>query len=215
MLRPTVDSPIDMNIEVGSRTESVVWNAYSDRPDHYKITRNSFEILDAPWDGLPITLPLEEDNLGTEEFHLTVYDELGFSATDTVAVTKEDTTSPLFISVTDSPEYEEGTVWYLVNWTFDEMFPDSFVFYIDETYETGGSWDGSSISVNAGHLSPGIHNLTLFVSDTSGNSASEMAYLTVTEAAPPDDGFLIIIMIAAVGAVLIIIIIIMMRKKSS
>lgn len=215
MLRPTVDSPSNMAIEVGSRTESILWNAHSDRPDHYRIVRNSFEILNEPWDGGPITLPLEEDNLGTEEFHLTIYDELGFSATDTVAVTKEDTTAPQLISVTDSPEYEEGTIWYLVNWTFDEMFPDSFVFYIDETYETGGSWDGSLISVNAGHLSPGVHNLTLSASDTSGNSASEMVYLTVTEAAPPDDGFLIIIIIAAVGAVLIIIIIIMMRKKSS
>ncbi|MHA2066364.1 MAG: hypothetical protein ACXABY_18490, partial [Candidatus Thorarchaeota archaeon] len=179
MLRPTVDSPTDMTIEVGSRTESVVWNAYSDRPDHFSIVRNSFEILNEPWDGGPINLPLEEDNLGAEEFHLTVYDELGFSAADTVAVTKEDTTSPLLISVTENPEYEEGTVWYLVNWTFDERFPDSFAFYINETYETGGSWDGSLISVNAGHLSPGVYNLTLFVSDTSGNSASEMVYLTV------------------------------------
>ena len=147
-----------------------------------------------------------------------MYDELGFSATDTVAVTKEDTTSPQLISVTDSPEYEEGTIWYLVNWTFDEMFPDSFAFYINETFEMSGSWDGSLISVNAGHLSPGVYNLTLSVDDTSGNSASEMVYLTVTEAttsAPPDDGILIIIIIATAAAAVVIIIIIMMRKKSS
>ncbi|MHA2072191.1 MAG: DUF4350 domain-containing protein, partial [Candidatus Thorarchaeota archaeon] len=214
MLRPTVDSPTDMTIEVGSRTESIVWDAYSDRPDHYTIVRNSFEILNEPWDGGPITLPLEEDNLGTEEFHLTIFDELGFSAIDTVAVTKEDTTSPQFISVTENPGYEEGTVWYLVNWTFDEMFPDSFDFYIDEAYETGGSWDGSLISVNAGHLSPGVHNLTISVIDTSGNSASEMVYLTVTEVAPPDDGFLIIVIIAAMAVVVLIIVIIIMRKRS-
>jgi len=131
-------------------------------------------------------------------------------------VTKEDTTSPQFISVTQNPEYEEGTVWYLVNWTFDEMFPDSFVFYINETYETGGSWDGSLISVNAGDLSSGVHNLTLLVVDTSGNSASEMVYLTVTDATTPIplDVFLIIILIASI-AVVFIIIVIMMRKKSS
>jgi hypothetical protein len=159
---------------------------------------------------------LEEDNLGSEEFHLTVYDELGFTAADTVSVTKEDTTAPQFISVTENPGYEEGTIWYLVNWTFNEMFPDSFDFYIDEEYETGGSWDGSMISVNAGHLSPGVHNLTLLAMDTSGNSASEMVYLTVSEATPPpDDGFLIIVIIAVLTIVIVIIIIIMMRKKSS
>jgi len=209
-----LDSPNDMIIEVGSRTEAIVWASSSDRPATYKIVRNSIEIVNLAWDGSPITLDLEEDNLGTEEFQITVYDALGFSATDTVAVTKEDTTGPALVDAPDNLQYEEGTVLWQVGWTFAEMFPDSYVFYIDSTVETSGSWDGSEISVNVGDLSPGIYNLTIAVSDTSGNLATSQVYLTVTELPPSGDYTLLIIIIAGIAGVVIIIIIIMKKKKS-
>ena len=236
MLRPRLDSPSDMTIEVGSRTEAIVWAAYSDRPTTYKIVRNSFEILNPAWDGGPITLDLEEDNFGTEEFHVTVYDALGFSATDTVAVTKEDTTGPALVDAPDNLEYEEGTVMWQINWTFTEMFPDSYVFYINGTLETSDLWDGSEISVNAGDMSPGIYNLTIAANDTSGNLATSQVYLTVTELATSTttttttttttstttttttatlgENTILIIIIAGITGVVVIIIIIMMKKKS-
>jgi hypothetical protein len=213
MLRPKTDSPSDMTIEVGSRNESITWTSSSDRPATYKIVRNSFEIINAVWDGGPITLDLEEDNFGTESFHLTLYDVLGFYTYDTVVVTKEDTTAPTFVDAPDNLQYEEGTVAHWVSWTFTEMFPDSYVFYINSTYETSDSWDGSEISVNVGNLSPGIYNLTIAVNDTSGNIAPSTVYLTVTEILPPGDITLLIIIIGA-GVVVIIIIIIIKKKKS-
>jgi len=214
MLRPKLDSPNDMTIEVGGRTEAIVWASSSDRPATYKIVRNSIEIVNLAWDGGPITLDLEEDNLGTEEFQITLYDALGFSATDTVAVTQEDTTSPTLVDAPDNLQYEEGTVLWQVGWTFAEMFPDSYVFYIDSTVETSGSWDGSEISVNVGDLSPGIYNLTIAVSDTSGNLATSQVYLTVTELPPSGDFTLLIIIITGIAGAAVIIIIIMKKKKS-
>ncbi|MGY5858566.1 MAG: hypothetical protein RTU63_04290 [Candidatus Thorarchaeota archaeon] len=213
MLRPKLDSPGDMTIEVGSRTEAIMWASSSDRPTIYKIVRNSFEIVNQVWDGGPITLDLEEDNLESEEFEITVYDVLGFSATDTVVVTQEDATGPALVNAPDNLQYEEGTVSWQVSWVFTEMFPDSYIFYIDSTQETSDSWDGSEISVNVGDLSPGVYNLEIEVSDTSGNIAISQVSLTVTELPPPSDNTLLIIIIAGI-AVVVIIIIIIMKKKS-
>ncbi len=242
MLRPVLDSPSDMTIEVGSRTESIVWNAYSSHPDHYTIVRNSFEFLNVPWDGGTITLPLEEDNLGTEEFHLTVYDTLGFSVSDTVAVTKEDTTAPSFVDAPDNNYYDEGTEHFYLNWSFTEMNPDYWILYINGSVHDSDSWDGSEVSVDAGGLTEGVYNATIVVNDTSGNSAESTVWLTVntppttttttstttttttttttptesgTPTPPPGNNTLLIIIIAAVaGIVVIIIIIVLMKKKS-
>ncbi|MHA1930281.1 MAG: hypothetical protein ACTSV2_17050 [Candidatus Thorarchaeota archaeon] len=231
MLRPRIDSPSDITIEVGSRGESITWTPSSYIPYSYTIVRNSYEINNSLWDGGSITLNLKEDNLGVVSFHITVYDTLGFYETDTVVVTKEDSIGPMFIDGPDNLQYEEGTGTHLINWSFTEIYPDSYVLYINGTPETSDDWDGSDISVNVGGLSQGVYNLTLAVNDTSGNLATSRVYLTVTEpvttttttdtitdttttAPPPGDTSVVIIIVVVAGVIVIIIIIIVMKKKS-
>jgi hypothetical protein len=212
MLRPSVDRPSDITIEVGSRGESVTWNPYSSKPASYRIVRNSFEIANMPWDGSPVVLNLEEDNLGTETFYLTVYDIFGQSITDEVDVRKEDTTAPIIVDASDLLHYEEGTVSYWVNWTFTEMFPDSYVLYVNESYEASVDWDGSEISIDVGGFIAGVYNLTLAVNDTSGNLATSTLYLLVTTTTinPPDLWDYRILIIAAV---VVIIVAVIVKKK--
>ncbi len=237
MLRPTINNPSDMTIEVGSRGQSIAWTPFSFKPHTCTLLRNSFELYNGPWDGSPVLLDLEEDNLGSETFYLTVYDIYGQSITDAVVVTKEDTTAPAFVDAPDNVQYEEGTTTFMVSWIFTDMFPGSYVFYIDGEYETSDVWDGSEIPVNAGDLSPGLHNLTIAVNDTSGNVATSAVFLTVTESSttstttptttsttestttdtttePTDGDYTVIIIIIIVGSLVVVIIIIMLRKKS-
>lgn len=235
IMRPTIDSPSDITIEVLSRSESITWTPQSDRPYFYEIERNSFLIFDRPWDGGQIPLDLEEDNLDDVTFELTVYDTARYSVSDTVVVTVEDTTYPAFSRAPDNLYYEEGTMKHLVNWSFSEAFPDSFVFYINGTIEDSGAWDGSEISVYAGGLVQGIYNLTLLVNDTSDNRSTSTVYLTVGESSatttdtttttdtetdttpPPDEGdntFLVLIAAAVAGIVVVIVIGFYMKKRT-
>jgi hypothetical protein len=236
IMRPTIDSPSDRAIEVLSRSETIVWTPDSNRPYFYEIERNSVVVFDGPWDGGQIPLDLEEDNLGDVTFELTVYDTAGYSVSDAVVVTVEDTTYPAFSDAPDNLYYEEGKMEHLINWSFSEAFPDSFVFYINGTIEDSGDWDGSEISVDAGGLGEGVYNLTLLVNDTSDNRSTSTVYLTIgeasettttttdtttttetdTETTPPQDegdNTLIMVIAAVAGIIVVIVIAIWMKKR--
>jgi len=239
MVRPTIDSPSDMSIEAFDTGESITWTPLSDRPHSYKIERNSVEVESGSWDGGEITYDLEEHSLELIEFELTVYDNTGSSASDAVMVTVVDTTDPALVDAPGNLQYEEGKAEHLVNWSFTENLPDSYVFYINGTVEASGDWNGSEISVDAGGLSAGAWNLTLAVNDTSGNLVTSTVYLNVTEAAttttttttttettttttgetttttPAPGGIdtTLILIAAVVGAIVLIVIILWMRKR--
>ncbi|MFW9849304.1 MAG: hypothetical protein ACFFF4_09190, partial [Candidatus Thorarchaeota archaeon] len=193
------------------------------------------EIANTVWDGGPISVLLDGYSLGDYLFELTVYDTAGSSATDVVTVTVEDTTSPAFVDGPDNLFYQEGTVSHLLNWSFTELLPDSWVLYINGSVQDSGSWDGLEISADAGGLTEGTYNATIAVNDTSNNVATSTVTLVVgppptttttptgttsttptdTTTPPPGDNTLLIIIIAAVaGVVVIIIIIVLMKKKS-
>ncbi|MFW9849785.1 MAG: hypothetical protein ACFFF4_11635 [Candidatus Thorarchaeota archaeon] len=238
MMRPVLDSPADMVVEFGSVGSTLTWTPSSDRPYRYTIDRDTVEITDYAWDGGPISVLFDGYLMGTYTFDVTVYDTSGSIATDTVVVTVEDTTYPVFVDGPDNLFYQEGTATHLLNWSFTELLPDSWVLYINGSIHDSGSWDGSEISVNAGGLTEGTYNATIAVNDTSNNVATSTVTLVVgppltttttptgttstttptdtgTTTPPPGDNTLLIIIIAAVAGIVVIVIIILLMKKKS
>ncbi len=237
LMRPQIDSPTDIVMEIGSVGVTLTWTPQSDRPYSYIIMRNLGEIANTAWDGGPISILLDGYLLGVYLFEITVYDTAGYSATDIVTVTVEDTTGPAFVDGPDNLFYQQGTTTHLLNWSFTELLPDYWVLYINGSVHDSGSWDGSEISADAGGLTEGTYNATIAVNDTSNNVATSTVTLVVgppptttttptgttsttptdtgTTTPPPGDNTLLIIIIAAVaGVVVIIIIIVLMKKKS-
>ncbi|MCK4566294.1 MAG: hypothetical protein KAU48_03200, partial [Candidatus Thorarchaeota archaeon] len=69
-----------------------------------------------------------------------------------------------------------------------------------------GSWNGSAISVNVDGLAPGIHNYSIYVNNTAGESATDWVLVMVTGA-----GFMsvieFLIISFGIGSIVIIIVV--------
>ncbi len=236
MMRPTIDTPDDRVIESGSVGEDIIWMPYSDRPYTYDIWIDWELYEERTWDGGIITVSLDDLDVGTYEIFVRAIDTAGYAGTDLVLVIVEDTTSPEFVDGPNNLQYQEGTAVHMLNWTFNELNPDSWVLFINGSIQDSGTWDGSEISADAGGLSEGYYNATIAVNDTSGNIATDTVNLEVTAPSttgstdtatsdtttdtgttepPPDDNTMLIISIVAlIGVVVVVSIVLMKRKKS-
>ncbi|MHA2425685.1 MAG: hypothetical protein ACXAEF_12920 [Candidatus Thorarchaeota archaeon] len=97
LMRPTIDSPANLVIELGSNGETLTWTPNSDRPFSYTIERDTVEIANTVWDGGPISVLLDGYGLGDYIFVIVVYDTAGLGASDIVIVSVEDTTVPALV----------------------------------------------------------------------------------------------------------------------
>ncbi len=231
---PTIDNPSDKTIEVKASGESITWTPVSKWPSTYKVTRDGTEIVNTAWDGSPVTVALNEDDIGTVTYTLTVYDMIGASVSDSVVVTVEDTTAPTLVEAPANLEYEEGLSSFEVNWTFSDLLPDSYWFIVDNVTVEQGTWNGSVIVVDVGGFDAGTYNLTMAVNDTSGNWVSSVVTLTVTASSttgtdtdtdtstgtdtdtstqPPSLPEWLILVIA-VGTVIVLVVLVIMIRKS-
>jgi len=178
---PSVDSPPDRNLELGTSGEFITWHPSSYRPDSFIIEENDVEIENALWNGGDISTPLDGYDTGTYNFTLTVMDAFGQTTSDEVQVVVEDTTLPVLNSPSDV-EFTEGDEGNFVNWTVTDLQTGMWELLINGTLNETGAWSsGDEIWFNVDGFEIGTHNLTLLVWDESGNMATDMVLVTVLE----------------------------------
>ncbi|MFQ5978853.1 MAG: right-handed parallel beta-helix repeat-containing protein [Candidatus Heimdallarchaeota archaeon] len=81
--------------------------------------------------------------------------------------------------------YEAGTLDHKISWYPDDDHPANYVIYQNNSHETGGEWNGSSIILPVDGLAIGVYNFTLIVYDEAGNWASDTVLITVVDTTPP------------------------------
>ena len=84
---PTIDSPADIEYEVGETGNSITWTPTDLHPASYTIYRDSTVIESDDWDGGTITINVDGLSAGSYNYTLVVTDVGGNTATDTVIVT--------------------------------------------------------------------------------------------------------------------------------
>jgi hypothetical protein len=212
MLGPFVDSPADMTIEAALSGTELTWTPRSDKPAEFLVQRDGATVEEGPWDGSPITVPLNTLAPGVYEFEVTVWDTDDRYMMDTVIITAEDTTDPTLNSPADVDITAGETA--SVTWDASDAFPEEFTLRINGTVELTSAWIGDEVTVNIDDLEAGVYEFEITVSDTSGNTATDTVLVTVTAGGLFGlDTTTLIIIVAAAGFVLIILALMFKRGK--
>ncbi|MHA1577975.1 MAG: hypothetical protein ACTSU3_11500, partial [Candidatus Thorarchaeota archaeon] len=204
-----IDSPDNLSYENGSLGEIISWNATTENPKNFTISRDGETFDSGSWDGdlLEVNLGhLYTENLThtlpiTFTFECLVFNFDNETISDSVDVTViADELAPI-ISAPDDFFYEVGSFDHEITWNITETNPDIYNItrYSNETSSNAteiefDDWDGSNITLNVDGLNASHWYLfTLFVNDTIGLNSTSSVNITVYEdlSAPtitsPDD----------------------------
>ncbi|MFX0064143.1 MAG: hypothetical protein ACFFC7_18380 [Candidatus Hermodarchaeota archaeon] len=178
---PHISTQDDLTYEEGTTGHSLAWTVTDILPGSYSIYQNETEIASGDWtSGTVITQTVDGLVLGTYNYTVVVRDDAGYSTKNTAFVNVVDTTDPQIDSPSDV-SYEQGSTGHSISWTAIDSHPATFTIYIDGTEDSSESWtSGIAIIINVDGLTVGIYNYTIFVTDTSGNSANDTVIVTVT-----------------------------------
>ena len=93
-------------------------------------------------------------------------------------------TIPPIINAQSDIQYTESSTGHFLSWTPYDLHPFSYAIFLDNVIIQSESWNSSSetITISVDGLSIGIHNVTIVVFDTSGNSAFDTVLVTVIAA---------------------------------
>ncbi len=178
---PQVDDLSDVTLELGTIDYQLAWNASDIYPGLYVIFKNGTQVSAGRWDAaVPIVLNINATTLGIVNYTLVVWDAFGNDAKDTAFVTVEDTIAPVFDGFPNDVTYEIGSTGYQLAWSVTDLSSGNYVIYLNGTQVASGQWtSGTPITITVDGLDLGVHNYTIMVSDVSGNSAVDTAFVIV------------------------------------
>ncbi|TFH07321.1 MAG: hypothetical protein E4H14_08780 [Candidatus Thorarchaeota archaeon] len=87
MLQPSVNHPSNIEYTEGETGNSIVWLGYSEMPYEYIIEMDSSPVHTAVWNGGTVSYNVDGLTNGTYVFSITLYDDAGYSVSDSVTVT--------------------------------------------------------------------------------------------------------------------------------
>ncbi|MBD3405663.1 MAG: hypothetical protein GF411_05975 [Candidatus Lokiarchaeota archaeon] len=182
---PIVEDTSDFTIEWGTPAVSIFWDATDAYPYFYRVFKNSSIVESGTWDGSYIQYNIAETlTLGVHNFTIEFTDYGGRTSTDSVFITVLDNKDPILDAIGTSA-YQFATTGHQLNFTCFDDHPDAYEFYANNVLVESGDWTGEDLDFDIDGYAIGLWNFTLLVNDTSGNTASESAYVTVYESANP------------------------------
>lgn len=182
----TLDSPHDIEYEVGTTGHTLTWNGTAENPDKYYVYWNDTHYTSGNWDGGTVGLGIDGLAVGVHNFTCVVNDTTGESAKDTVLV---------IVSAGEAPQivgpgnfyYEEGIASYVIYWNFTDLSPDTLITYYNSAPILTKSYASEdSLIYDAGNLSEGDYNLTIWLNDTLGLESVDTVLFTVNASAAPN-----------------------------
>ncbi len=113
-----------------------------------------------------------------------------------------DNTPPMIDHPSDI-EYVVGESGYNITWIPEDVYPESYEIFINETLYESGGWDGWEISIIVDGHDFGVYNYTVVVYNIQGQNTLDTVFVRVraytTE--PPPDYFGLALFLLGVGAI--------------
>ncbi|MHA2133677.1 MAG: NosD domain-containing protein [Candidatus Thorarchaeota archaeon] len=222
---PSISTPNNMVIYLGTAGNEMVWDAFDLNPDHYTVERlTGGEVQftqDYSWTGGPITVDLDVLPEGTHILTVTVYDIDDNSASSSVTVYVVVDSADPEINSPDDVEFNEGALGNYITWSASDAFPSHYVIEENSTVVHTDNWGGTTITLNLDDLRAGYYTFVITVYDTTGNSATDAVNVTVVPPGgfptiPPAADFTLLILIAvgAAGVVAIVAVFFLRKRKA-
>ena len=178
---PTISDYDDLLLELGDDSQSIIWTITDINPENYTVVCNSETILEElAWSTTEetITITLQDLEIGTFSYTITVFDIWGQSSTNTVIVTVVDTTDPEITLLTP----ENGS-----NYNVTQEILYSYDYNDEDNDVTITVYLNSTTVSDSGVIGPlgiGTYILEVVIADSSGNIDTDSITLTVTDDAP-------------------------------
>ncbi|MHA2402296.1 MAG: hypothetical protein ACXADH_04830, partial [Candidatus Kariarchaeaceae archaeon] len=185
-LAPSIDKPLDYSYEYGSNSNFINWTGIDFNPYNYTVYLDAAYYSSGFWtSGTEISINVNGLNLGEYNFTIFLFDLVNNSISDSVLILVNDITTPSI----DGPEdfgYELGDISNEINWTATDLLADIFTVYLNGSFHSSNIWQsGNNISIGIDGLDLGVHNFTIIVVDTSGNSDADTVLVTVVDTTDP------------------------------
>ncbi|MFX1368974.1 MAG: hypothetical protein ACFFAY_10275 [Promethearchaeota archaeon] len=122
--------------------------------------------------------------LGEYPLRMNVSDTYGNMASALFTITVSDATTPSL----DSPQdiiKEYSVTGSILQWTCSDLLPDYFIITRNAVTIESGAWNGTNLEVRLDGLALGAYTFSLFVNDTSGNSAEDGVIVTIADLITP------------------------------
>ena len=182
---PVVSSPADVNYNEGNTGYSITWSVSDLHPGVYEVYRGASLISSGTWN-TSVYINVDGLSAGSYTYTIYVYDSSGNMVQDSVIVTSHDIINPTFTYTPADVAFTTGSTGHSVYWTVTDLHPYNYTIYLDNvsTIVKTGNWvDGGNITLSVDGVTNNIgpHNYTLLVHDTSGNPASDIVNVLVTE----------------------------------
>jgi len=176
---PNIDSPIDIDYQMGDIGNLITWSATDDNPTVYKITQNGLLVSTGSWSsGNPITVNVDDRPSGIYIYTCIVNDADDSSNSDSVILTVIG--PPVIIDKPSDFEYLEGDTGNLITWIATDNNPTTYIITRNGQTIDSGSWSkGSQININVDDLTEGTYTFTCTVYDGDEQTDSNSVIVTV------------------------------------
>ncbi|MCY3410656.1 MAG: hypothetical protein INQ03_03365 [Candidatus Heimdallarchaeota archaeon] len=184
---PVVNSPLDITYGEGEINNNITWSATDAYPDYYRVFKDGIQVgVDAAWtSGESIVLDIDGLQKGEYSYVIYYFDASNNTSFDLVVVSVIDNDDPT-ISTPDDFSYSEGDTGYTISWMGTDSYAGSYIVYKNGSTYSSGSWSSTiAFNVIVDNLPKGIHNMTIILSDSSGNSVVDTVIVTVTDDTDP------------------------------
>ena len=177
----------DKALEFGTTGDVLIWYPENFNNGNYTITRNG-QLIDTNPDWLskdPISISLDNLSIGNYVYNLTILDFSNTLATDTVAVTVQDTAKPE-VAISPEIEFSVANNQRFVHWKAVDWHPDNYQFMLGTQLIKNGSWiSNQENTLQLSNHGVGIYNYTLIAQDHFNNSLSQTITVIISDKLKP------------------------------